>query len=171
MSERRDPKGHPPHLKIAPEPPPSNAPAAGQIQRYVQATDGVLESLRRELDYYRAHNRELVRERNEQLQLLSRVERDRADRAGLTDELRVLKRERDAASGALGPLREESRQLRARCAALEAEVERLRRHQQEAQEIIAYFELQFEEVERIMELLAEHRSFMQGATAREDVDP
>ncbi len=155
--------GGPTRLTLAPEPEAeSGSIVTGQIQRYVRSTENVLHSLKKELESYRTHNSQLIKERNEQLRMLAHVERDRGNRSDLQEELRLLRKERNRTTNALGSLQDENQRLGEQCTLLEEELANQRRRYLEAQEIIAYFEVQFEEVERVIQLLKVHAEFMVG---------
>ena len=153
----------PPRLTLAPEPEDeSGSIVTGQIQRYVRSTENALHSLKKDLEYYRTNNSQLIKERNEQLRMLTHIERDRGNRTDMQEELRLLHRERSHTTTALGSLQDENQRLREQCALLEGELANQRRRYLETQEIIAYFEVQFEELERVIQLLKEHGEFMVG---------
>jgi chromosome segregation ATPase len=129
------------------------------IKEHLQATEKIVRTLRKDLDYYRAQHHAIVKERNELLGLVSRLESVRGEQTGLEGELRFLRNERDKLTDRLRRLEEEKAKWIERCTRLEAELAEERRLHIDAREIIVYLETQIDQLTAMVEMLKEHRRF------------
>jgi chromosome segregation ATPase len=141
----------------------SSSSSDNPLREYVRKTEGIIRSLKGDLAFYRAQNEALSNERSEQLRTLAEGDFRPQDPKRLEGELRFLSSERDRLARQVQPLERENRQLKERCAELEAALAEARRKHDEAQEVVTYLEAQIEQIESVVQLLSEHKRFMKNS--------
>ncbi len=129
------------------------------VQEHLRATEKIIRALRKDLDYYRSQHDALLKERNDLLRAMTRLEKQRDARDGLELELRFTRDERDRLTRALSEFQRENEKSASRCDRLEADLADERRIRGEEQEAIIYLEAQIEQRESIVELLRAREEF------------
>jgi len=147
----------------------SGSPEAGavgdpgaSIQTHLRATEEVLRALKKDLDYYRGQHGSILRERNDLLGLVGRLETVRGERAEQDCEQGFLREERDKLAEVFERLQKNHEQLIDRYGRLEAELAAERKQHADALEIIVYLESQIEQLTAMVEMLRDHEQFKQN---------
>ncbi len=126
------------------------------IREQLLATEKLIRALKQDLDYYRIQNDELIEERGDLLETLSRIDALKDERSDRESELSFARGERDRLSVALSSQEKANDELKHRCLVLETALAAERKKHQEAQEVIVCLEEQLVQLESIVELFREH---------------
>lgn len=130
------------------------------VREHLKDTERIIRSLKNDIHYYRGQTSEIARERDTLLKSLSEHEHLAEDHNQLSDDFRSLKSDRDKMIREIRTLNQENKRLVNYCARLENELRAEREASAEAQEIIIYLEAQIEQLEGMVAMLREHKSFM-----------
>jgi len=130
--------------------------SSANIREQLLATEKLIRALKQDLDYYRSQNDELIEERGNLLETLSRLDALKGERSDRENELNFTKSERDQLAGALRSLEETNQELEHRCLVLETALAAERKKHQEAQDVIVCLEEQIVQLESIVELFREN---------------
>ena len=130
------------------------------VREHLKDTEKIIRSLKKDIHFFRGQTHEVTRERDNLLRSLSEHEHLSEDHNQLTDDYRTLKSDRDNLMREARRLNQENKRLVNYCAQLENELRTERESAAEAQEIIIYLEAQIEQLEGMVALLREHKSFM-----------
>jgi chromosome segregation ATPase len=136
---------------------------SGHIRDHLRKTEDVIRALRKDLERYRSRADELLRERDDLSRLVGRMEDGQRDWDALQGEVRLVRSERDRLSRDIEPLQADNERLAGHCARLEASLAEERRQREQAQRVIVYLEEQIRELESMVDLLRDHRSFDKNA--------